>query len=80
MEADSLNLTTLNDSSSTITPAKDIGVEILTYTIAVFPIVFPIGVILTFYLSLKAYQYRYSSKFTPIMPCYVYAMTWHCIE
>ena len=71
MEADSLNLTTLNDSISTITPAKDIGVEILTYTIAVFPIVFPIGVILTFYLSLKAYQYRYQSKFTPIMPCYL---------
>ena len=71
MEADSLNLTTLNDSSSTITPAKDIGVEILTYTIAVFPIVFPIGVILTFYLSLKAYQYRYRSKFTPIVPFYL---------
>ena len=71
MEADSFNLTIFNDSSSTITPAKDIGVEILTYTIAVFPIVFPIGVILTFYLSLKAYQYRYQSKFTPIMPCYL---------
>lgn len=63
MESDYQNITMSMANQSTAPDSEtNIGVEVLTYTIAVFPILFPFGVLLTFYLSLKTYRYKYSSE------------------